>query len=150
MNDELKKRFEQVFHVSFERGREQVRDLISRSIRMGRSAERMGFKQGTHLDAGIFEGVTMEGYTRMDDRDFMKVAFFAMVGAEFPEELGMPKQIEAPKPITTPIVIEVVKCQNCGADAVVDDHDRRFLVCSKACGWRSEAPGMYGKRVIDV
>ncbi len=151
MNDELKKRFEQVFGIPFERGLDQVRSLIKCSISMGRNAAEAGFGDGATLDTGIFKGATMKGYTRMNDGDFLKVAFFAMVGAELHEELGMPKQIEAPKTNRFDLTLEVVKCQKCGADAEVAEDDRRFLVCSNLlCEWRSEVPGMYVRKAIDV
>jgi hypothetical protein len=71
--EQLKQAFEAVFGISYETGREDVRYLIQKAQRMG------NFAEGHKINWG--------GRTTLNDRDFLKVAFFAIIGAGFVEEI---------------------------------------------------------------
>lgn len=83
--DQLKKNFERVFRQSLADGRENVRHLIERAMRLGGNAERAGLGFG--------------GKTTINDADFLRLVFFAIIGAGFEQEypLGQPPEIEAAK-----------------------------------------------------
>ena len=76
--EQLKQHFEALFGISYDAGREDVRHLIERAQQMGRFAE--GAK------------INWSGKTTLNDQDFLKVAFFAIIGAGFAEDiLGTPE-----------------------------------------------------------
>lgn len=81
IDDKLKKHFETLFGQAYEHGRHQAFNLIQRAMKMGRFAE------GERINWG--------GKTTVNDRDFLKLAFFAMIGAGFVDEILGAPQIEA-------------------------------------------------------
>lgn len=83
--DQMKKAFERVFRQSLGDGRKDLRHLIRQAMRLGMNAERAGFSGGK---------------TTINDADFLKLVFFAIIGAGYEQEypLGAPvAEFEAAK-----------------------------------------------------
>lgn len=79
--EELKQHFETLFGQAYEHGRHQTFNLIKKAMRMGKFAEG--------------SGINWHGKTTINDQDFLKLSFFAMIGAGFVDEiLGKPARLE--------------------------------------------------------
>ena len=101
---QLEQAFEALFGISYDTGREDVRYLIEKAQRMG------NFAEGHKINWG--------GKTTLDDRDFLKIAFFAIIGAGFVEEiLGTTAELPDGKTKSLGTRIPCGHCKNDRPDA---------------------------------